>query len=106
MPAELQGQWDRWDPGVPLRLLQTPYASVVDPIVAFVDECRYRQEQIVVLIPVIVPDRLRYRFLHNQIDVVLSAALRTRTDVVVAKVQMPLHVEAKGEVTEDAAGDA
>ena len=103
---ELQGQWDRWDPGVPLRLLQTPYASVVDPIVAFVDECRYRQEQIVVLIPVIVPDRLRYRFLHNQIDVVLSAALRTRTDVVVAKVQMPLHVEAKGEVTEDAAGDA
>ena len=103
---ELQEQWDRWDPGVPLRLLQTQYASVVEPIVSFVDECRYRQEQIVVLIPVIVPDRLRYRFLHNQIDVVLSAALRTRTDVVVARVQMPLHVQAKGEGTEDAAGDA
>jgi sensor domain CHASE-containing protein len=33
---------------------------------------------------------LRYRILHNQIDRVLSAALRTRTDVVVARVAMPL----------------
>jgi hypothetical protein len=32
----------------------------------------------------------RYRILHNQIDVVLSAALRTRPDIVVARVPMPL----------------
>jgi hypothetical protein len=29
-------------------------------------------EQIVVLIPVVIPDQVRYRFLHNQIDLVLS----------------------------------
>ncbi len=46
----------------------------------------------VVLIPVVIPERVRYRFLHNQIDVVLSAALRTRPDVVVARVQLPLQV--------------
>ena len=43
------------------------------------------------LIPVVVPDRFRYRVLHNHIDVVLSAALRRRTDVVVARVPMPLQ---------------
>jgi hypothetical protein len=66
---------------------------VVQPIVAFIDKAREHDDrQIVVLIPVVVPEHLRYRILHNQIDHVLSAALRTRTDVVVARVRMPLQV--------------
>jgi hypothetical protein len=64
---------------------------VVGPIIALIDELRQgNDKQIVVLIPVVIPDRLRYRILHNQIDRVLSAALRTRADVVVARVAMPL----------------
>ena len=80
------------DPGVPLRILHTEYSSVVGPIIALIDELRERNDkQIVVLIPVVIPNRLRYRILHNQIDHVLSAALRTRTDVVVARIAMPLQ---------------
>jgi hypothetical protein len=48
-----------------------------------------------VLIPVAVPDRLRYRFLHNHFDVVLSRALRDRSDSITARVPMPLHVPAR-----------
>jgi hypothetical protein len=89
----LQRDWSTWDPGVPLRILHTDYASVVDPIVAFIDDLlTHDPRQIVVLIPVVVPDRVRYRFLHNQIDLVLSAALHARPDVVVARVQVPLDV--------------
>ncbi len=88
---ELEREWAEWDPGVPLRILHTEFASVVRPIIAFVDEARARSDQqIVVLIPVIIPEHIRYRILHNQIDRVLTAALRTRTDVVVARVSMPL----------------
>jgi amino acid transporter len=88
----LEQEWAEWDPGVPLRVLQTEYSSVVAPIIALIDELREpNDKQIVVLIPVVIPDRLRYRILHNQIDRVLSAALRTRTDVVVARVAMPLQ---------------
>jgi len=87
----LEADWATWDPGVPLRVLHTEYASVVEPIVSFIDDLRsHRDEQIVVLIPVVLPERVRYRFLHNQIDLVLSSALRTRTDVVVARVCLPL----------------
>jgi hypothetical protein len=58
----------------------------VDPVIDFIDEARERHDhQIVVLIPAVVPTRLRYRILHNQIDVVLSTALRDRVDVVVAR---------------------
>jgi amino acid transporter len=88
----LEQEWAQWDPGVPLRILHTEYSSVVGPIIALIDELRERNDkQIVVLIPVVIPNRLRYRILHNQIDHVLSAALRTRTDVVVARIAMPLQ---------------
>ncbi len=89
---DLEREWAEWNPGVPLRILHTEFASVVQPIVEFIDEARASDDrQIVVLIPVVVPDRLRYRLLHNQIDQVLSSALRTRTDVVVARVRMPIQ---------------
>ena len=90
---ELQREWSQWNPGPPLEILHTEFSSIVDPIVAFIDQERSKADrQIVVLIPMVIPSRLRYRFLHNQIDLVLSAALRKRADVVVARVQMPLEV--------------
>jgi amino acid transporter len=90
---QVQEQWARWNPGPPLRVLSTEYASVAGPILAFVDELRQRQrELVVVLIPVAVPDRLPYRYLHNHLDVVLTAALRERPDIITARVPMPLHV--------------
>jgi len=90
----LRRQWRRWDPGVPLKVLHTDYASVVQPVVAFIDELRdeHPDDQLVVLIPVIRPDKWRYRILHNQLDLVLSNALRSRFDVVVARVTMPIHL--------------
>jgi hypothetical protein len=80
---------------VPLRVLRTDYASVVEPIVRFIDGTReeHPNDQIVVLIPVIRPDKFRYRLLHNQIDIVLSRALRSREDVIVARVSVPLEPE-------------
>jgi hypothetical protein len=93
----LRSQWARWNPGVPLQVLDTQYASIAAPVVAFIDElCQHRDEHILVLIPVVRPDWLRYRLLHNHLDVVLTTALRTRTDMVVARVGMPLHFRDDG----------
>ncbi len=86
---ELQQAWERWGCGVPLTVLRTEYASVAGPVVRHIDRLRRRHhDQIVVLIPVAVPRQLRYRLLHNHLDLVLSAALRRRTDVVVARVPL------------------
>jgi amino acid transporter len=88
----LKRQWREWDPGVPLHVLHNEYSSVVQPIVGFIDDVKeqHPDDQIVVLIPVIRPDMLRYRLLHNQLDLVLSSALRSREDIVVARVTTPL----------------
>jgi hypothetical protein len=45
---------------------------------------------------VVVPDRLRYLFLHNHIDAVLGRALRGRPDIVVAKVPTLLASGTRG----------
>ncbi|MBV9141936.1 MAG: amino acid permease [Pseudonocardiales bacterium] len=91
--AQLQRLWERWHPGVALEVLHSDYASIVQPIIEFVDRMRTRRDdQIVVLIPVVIPTRLRYRILHNQLDLVLSHALRTRPNVVVARIPLTLPI--------------
>ncbi|HXY46086.1 MAG TPA: APC family permease, partial [Acidimicrobiales bacterium] len=106
--AAMVQAWADWDPGVPLHVLRTEYASVVEPLVAFIDELRSeRDDQIVVLIPVVIPAHSRYRILHNQVDLVLSAALRGRDDVVVARVGLSVaETEAEHRAEPPAAGPA
>ncbi len=91
---EIRRQWSQWDPGVPLRVLRTEYASVAGPVVAFVNELREAEpdKQIIVLIPVAFSEERRYRILHNQLDLVLSAALRACPGVITARVLIPLHL--------------
>jgi amino acid transporter len=89
----IAAQWHRWNPGPRLVVLHTEYASIVQPILDYVDQERAKGDrQLVVLIPVIVPSKLRYRILHNHTDLILSSALRKRTDVVVARVPVELDV--------------
>jgi amino acid transporter len=89
--SEIERDWERWNPGVELRVLHTDYASIVRPILRLVDELRAEQgRQLVVLIPVLIPERVRYRLLHNQVDLVLANELHHRPDVVVARVPMSI----------------
>jgi hypothetical protein len=90
----LEREWAVWDPGVPLEVLRTEFSSVVDPIVDYIDRMRRESDdQLVVLIPSVVPSHLRFRALHNHIDLVLSTALRSRSDIVVARVSVPVESE-------------
>jgi hypothetical protein len=92
--AELRERWAAWNCGVRLEILHTEYSYVAEPIVAFIDQIRAERDvQVMVLIPAVVPDQLRYLFLHNHMDAVLSAALRNRPGVIVARTAMPLSTD-------------
>jgi hypothetical protein len=91
---QVERKWQEWSPGVPLRVLHTEFASIVEPIVGLVDELRADTEcDVAVLIPVGIPQRLRYRLLHNQVDLALATELHKRQDVIVARVPMPITVK-------------
>ena len=89
----LQRQWERGTPGCPFGCCTPSTPRWSNPSSAFIDDlrdespttrssCSSRSSA----------PASRYRILHNQIDLVLSAALRSRTDVVVARVALPMHL--------------
>lgn len=92
--AALRTEWERWGPGVPLHILHTEYASVARPIAHFIDSLHTTPHGcVVVLLPVVHPERRRYTLLHNHIDRVVTAALASRDDVVISQLPFPLRVE-------------
>jgi amino acid transporter len=100
----VEEQWQAWNPGVRLITLKSQYRSVIRPILRFVNSVEARShDRVVVLIPEIVPQGLFHNFLHNQMGVLMTAALRSRSDAVVAMV--PLHVDEAPASRDDAEED-
>jgi len=90
--AALEQEWQRWAPGVPLVVLRSQYHSVARPLLRYIGSLKpSASRRVVVLIPVLLPRRWWHAALHNHLDLVLSAALRRRRNVVVAKLVLPLH---------------
>ncbi|MEW1824703.1 APC family permease [Streptomyces sp. NPDC088196] len=88
----LQASWARWEPGVRLDVIDSPQRSLVQPIVDYVRRAARDGRQIAVLIPEVEPRHRRYRLLQNQRGLLLAAALRARTDVVVCVVPYRLDL--------------
>jgi amino acid transporter len=86
----LTEQWKQWDPGVALQILPSPNRSVVAPMLAFVRSQLVDGRHVTVLLGQVEPNRRRYRILHNQRGIILAAALRLRTDAVVASLVVRL----------------
>lgn len=90
----VEQEWQRWDPGVPLVVLRSQYHSVARPLLRYIGSLKPSPtRRVVMLIPIVVPRRFWHRALHNHLDLVLSAALRRRRHVVVARLTLPLHDE-------------
>lgn len=79
----LMDAWERWDPGVRLDVVDSPHRSLVEPVVAYVNEAARDGRQVAVLIPEVEPRSRRYKLLQNQRGLLLATVLRARTDVVV-----------------------
>jgi amino acid transporter len=88
----LEESWDRWNPGVRLDVIDSPQRSLVEPIVDYVRRAEKEGRQIAVLIPEVEPRHRRYQILQNQRGLLLAAALRARTDVVVCVVPYRLSL--------------
>jgi len=85
----IEQEWKEWDPGVELTVLRSEYHSAVRPLVQYINSLKPSPaHKVVVLIPVVLPRKWWHSLLHNHLDYSLTAALKHRHDVVVAK--MPL----------------
>jgi amino acid transporter len=80
----LREQWQEWNPGVELKVLPSPHRSLVTPTVNFVRAQIHKGRHVTVLLSQVEPKRWRHRLLYNQRAPLLEAALRARTNAIVA----------------------
>src|SRR5438309_4002837 len=77
----LKEKWERWGMGVPLRVLSSPYRSVLEPLLRFLDGLEWEtgfDQQITVVLPEFVPAKWWHFFLHGQTPLLLKLALYFR----------------------------
>jgi hypothetical protein len=83
--VSFRGEWEEWQPNVPLITLRTPHRSLAKPIVKYLCEIERtdKYHRLVVLIPEVQPSSPWQYLLHNQRGVILDRAIRRGTVSVV-----------------------
>ncbi len=86
---KLQQRWEQLESDVPLVILDSPYRSVISPIVDFVNTFETTHPDVLstVIIPVFVTRNWWENILHNQTSLFLKAALRANRRQVVTTVR-------------------
>ena len=89
----LRLKWGLWAGGTDLVILDSPYRSVLGPLMEYIDglERQYPDAQITVVLPQVVPARWWHNLLHNQTAWFIKGALLFRKRVIVIT-DVPLHL--------------
>jgi len=90
--ARLRRRWDRWGGEVPLVILESPYRSLIGPLLSYLDglQAEHGGDPITVVLPEFVPHHWWEFLLHNQSALRIKAALFTRPNTVV--IDVPFHL--------------
>jgi amino acid transporter len=85
----LQEKWRQLESDIPLEIIDSPYRSVIEPIVDFVSQFEERHPDVftTVIIPAFVTRNWWESILHNQTTLFLKTALRAKKSRVVTTVR-------------------
>lgn len=89
---ELRREWGRWGQGIPLVVLESPYRSLLEPLLEYIEQVdRERADDFVtILLPEFLPARWWHHLLHNQRALLIKGALLFKPNTVVTSV--PFHL--------------
>ncbi|HEX8238076.1 MAG TPA: APC family permease [Abditibacteriaceae bacterium] len=92
--ARVRTRWTQWSRGVPLVVLSSPYRSLVEPIITYIDRLQQQEPRslITVVIPEFVPTGWFAKLLHGQASLSLKVRLLFKRGVVTTSI--PYHIEA------------
>ncbi len=85
----LEERWETWGGGIPLVILESPYRSLVGPLLKYLEEVKRERPNslVTVVIPEFVSTKWWHRLLHNQSGLLLKFMLLFRRDIVTANVR-------------------
>jgi hypothetical protein len=90
--AMVRDQWSTWGQGVELVVLESPYRSLLEPLLEYIETLQRVDPNgyVTVILPEFVPRRLWQHLLHNQHALLIKGALLFKPNVVVTSV--PFHL--------------
>lgn len=88
----IQSRWQQQHPDISLVIIESPYRSLVGPLIHYIENVRQRYPDAVVtvVLPEYVPNHWWEQILHNQTAFRIKAALLFRPGIVVTNV--PYHL--------------
>lgn len=89
---QVRDAWPQWAAGVPLVILASPYRSLMEPLLEYIEQVSSQQPDgyITVVLPEFVPARWWHHLFHNQRALLIKGALLFRPRTVVTSV--PFHL--------------
>jgi amino acid transporter len=86
---KLQEKWRNLESDIPLEIIDSPYRSVIEPIVDFITQFEDRHQDVftTVIIPAFVTRNWWDSLLHNQTTLFLKTALRAKRSRVITTVR-------------------
>jgi amino acid transporter len=90
--AALRQQWDTWGGSVRLIVLESPFRSIMEPLLDYIEHVEHERTNayITIVLPEFVPSKWWHHLLHNQRALLIKGALLFRPNVVVTSV--PFHL--------------
>ena len=91
--SRLRMQWQEWAADVPLIVLDSPYRSVLLPVLNYIDQMEKQQEgaYMTIILPEFIPAKWWQHLLHNQTALLIKGALLFRRGKVA--ISIPYHLE-------------
>jgi amino acid transporter len=89
----LRSQWAEWGEGVPLVILESPFRSLMEPLLEYVERLNVSNpgDYVTVVLPEFVPARWWHNLFHNQSALLIKGALLFKPNTVVTSV--PFHLK-------------
>ena len=86
---QIKKDWDAFGVDMPLVILESPYRSLVEPVIDYIDEtiAENPDSMVTVIVPQAVPKYPWQALLHTNAAVPLKLALRSRKNVVITNVR-------------------
>jgi len=91
--GQIQRDWPIWGGNVQLVVLESPYRSLMEPLIEYIDrvEDERPDDYVTIILPEFVPAKWWQHLLHNQRALLIKGALLFRPNTVVTSV--PFHLK-------------
>jgi amino acid transporter len=90
--AQIRKDWDTWGRGVPLTVLPSPFRSLMEPLLEYIEQIEGDRpnDYVTVVLPEFVPAKWWHHLFHNQRALLIKGALLFKPNTIVTSV--PFHL--------------